>query len=318
MSVGEAAIGIDIGGTKIAGGVVAEEGTILHRGRRDSPAKDAHQLQAAIGDLVEELRAACATDWVGISAAGFIDRDRATVRFSPNLAWRDEPLREHLCTRLGQDVVVVVENDANSAAWGEFTFGAGVDVDDLLMVTVGTGIGGGIVLEGELLRGGFGFAGEVGHIRMVPDGELCGCGNRGCLEAYASGSALVRRTRSHVELQPEVAAGLLGRAGGDPMNIDGPMITEAAKAGDEFARSQLAELGQWLGEGVASLAAVLDPKVVVVGGGVCEAGDLLLEPARVAYAQQVTGRGHRDLLEFRIAQLGNDAGIIGAADLARR
>jgi glucokinase len=212
----------------------------------------------------------------------------------------------------------VVENDANAAAWGEFTYGAGHDVEDLLLVTVGTGIGGGIVHDGELLRGAFGVGGEIGHMRVVPDGVLCGCGNRGCFEQYASGNALVREARAAARAGSLLAQTLLDRAGGDADEITGPLITETARAGDPFAVEQLAGLGRWLGEGIASLTAVLDPAVVVLGGGVSEAGDLLLAPARAAFQSQLTGRGHRPVLEIRKARLGNRAGLIGAADLARR
>jgi glucokinase len=155
-------------------------------------------------------------------------------------------------------------------------------------------------------------------MRVVPDGILCGCGNHGCLEQYGSGSALVREARIAASGGSLLARGLLDRAGGDPEKITGPLITEAARAGDPFAIEQLADLGKWLGEGIASLTAVLDPAVVVIGGGVSEAGELLLEPIRAAFASQLTGRGHRPMLEIRRARLGNRAGLIGAADLARR
>ena len=212
----------------------------------------------------------------------------------------------------------MIENDANAAAWGEFRYGAGHDVNDLLLVTVGTGVGGGVVLDGELYRGGFGAGAEIGHVRVVPDGILCGCGNHGCFEQYASGSAMVREARIAARGGSLLARGLLDRAGGDPEQITGPLITEAAQQGDPFAAEQLAHTGFWLGEGIASLTAVLDPAVVVIGGGVSEAGDLLLGPVRSAFSAQLTGRGHRPALEIRKASLGNRAGLIGAADLARR
>ena len=211
----------------------------------------------------------------------------------------------------------MVENDANAAAWGEFQFGAGHDVDDLLLVTVGTGVGGGVVLDGSLYRGAFGVGAEIGHMRVVPGGILCGCGNRGCLEMYASGSALVRDARAAARAGSLLAADLLERAGGDPDAITGPLVTDAARGGDTFAIEQLAALGRWLGEGIASLTAVLDPAVVVVGGGVSAADELLLEPTRAAFRSQLTGRGHRPMLEIRRARLGNRAGLIGAADLTR-
>jgi glucokinase len=309
-------VGIDVGGTKIAGGVVDEQGEILATARRESPATDTAAIERNIGDLVAELRGNHEITGVGIGAAGFVDSSRSTVLFAPNLAWRDEPLRKDLEALIG--LPVVVENDANAAAWGEFTFGAGEDVSDTLLVTVGTGVGGGIVLNGQLHRGAFGVAAEIGHMRVVPDGILCGCGNRGCWEKYASGTALVREARDQARQGSLIARTLLDRAGGDVEAITGPLITEAAREGDSFAREQLASLGKWLGEGIASLTAVLDPAVVVIGGGVSEAGDLLLDPVRAHFKANLTGRHYRPELEVRAALLGNKAGMIGAADLARR
>ncbi|MGA8208753.1 MAG: ROK family glucokinase [Nocardioidaceae bacterium] len=309
-------VGIDVGGTKIAGGVVDERGEVLATARRESPATDTAAIEREIEDLVTELRGSFTIVAVGIGAAGFVDSGRATVMFAPNLAWRDEPLAADLEKSLG--LPVVVENDANAAAWGEFTFGAAEDVTDSLLVTVGTGVGGGIVLGGELHRGAFGVAAEIGHIRVVPDGRLCGCGNHGCWETYASGTALVRVTRAEVRAGSLLARSLLDRAGGNVDAITGPLITEAARDGDSFAREQLGTLGRWLGEGIASLTAVLDPAVVIIGGGVSEAGDLLLDPIRTHFKANLTGRHYRPELEVRAAVLGNRAGMLGAADLARR
>jgi glucokinase len=310
------ACGIDVGGTKILGGVVDEDGTIVEELRVESPATDADQIETAIEKLVNELKSRHEIAAVGVGAAGYIDKARATVMFAPNIAWRDVPLKAELEARVG--LPVVVENDANAAAWGEFQFGAGHDIDDLLLVTVGTGVGGGVVLDGELYRGAFGVGAEIGHMRVVPDGILCGCGNRGCYEQYASGRALVRDAKAAARGGSLLARELLDRAGGDPEGITGPLITAAAADGDPFSIEQLASLGRWLGEGIASLTAVLDPAVCVIGGGVSEAGDMLLDPARAAFVSQLTGRGHRPVLEIRKARLGNRAGLIGAADLARR
>jgi glucokinase len=239
------------------------------------------------------------------------------VLFAPNLpGWRNTPLRAQVSERLGSDVVI--ENDANAAAWGEFRFGAAHDADDLLLVTVGTGVGGGLVLDGEVYRGANGVGAEIGHMRVVPNGILCGCGKHGCFEQYASGSALVREVRATASSGAMHTRQLLELAGGDLTKITGPLVTEAARAGDPFAVHQLAELGRWLGEGIASLTEILDPEVVVVGGGVSEAGELLLGPVREAFAGQLVGRGFRPIPEVRRAKLGNHAGMIGAADLSRR
>ncbi len=308
-------LGVDVGGTKIAAGLVDEHGEVVARDRTESPATDPAAIVHAIGGLVRSLVDLGDVEAVGVCAAGFVDKQRATVVFAPNLAWRDEPLRDRLQQEL--DLPVVVENDANAAAWGEFTFGAGEDVENLLLVTVGTGVGGGIVIDGDLLRGGFGMGAEIGHITVVPDGVRCGCGNLGCLESYGSGSALVRVTRELAEHTPAEAAAVLDLAGGDVSAIEGPLITRAANDGDAFAIARLAELGDWLGQGIATLTAVLDPSVVVIGGGVSDAGDLLLEPIRESFASHVTARGHRPMLEIRQTRLGTAGGIVGVADLAR-
>ena len=186
--------GVDVGGTKILGGVVDEDGTVVEELRVVSPATDVAAIEDAITGLVTELAGRHQVEAVGVGAAGYIDKSRSVVMFAPNLAWRDLDLRAELEDRVG--LPVVVENDANAAAWGEFRFGAGEDVDDLLLVTVGTGVGGGVVLDGRLHRGAFGVGGEIGHMRVVPGGVLCGCGNRGCLESYGSGTALVREARA--------------------------------------------------------------------------------------------------------------------------
>lgn len=310
------ACGIDVGGTKIAGAVVDREGRILEESRVESPASDAEAIEQAIADLVADLRSRHAVERVGVGAAGYVDAGRAKVLFAPNLAWRDLDLKAELEARI--DLPVIVENDANSAAWGEFTFGAGADVDDLLMVTVGTGVGGGVVLGGQLYRGAFGVAAEIGHLRVVPDGHLCGCGNRGCLEQYGSGTALVREARTAAAGGSLMAAPLLERADGDVAAITGPLITAAAQDGDLFSAELLTALARWLGGGIASLVHVLDPAAIVIGGGVSEAGELLLGPLRAAFESQLSGRGHRPVAEIRLATLGNKAGVIGAADLARR
>ena len=316
MTTGPLTVGIDVGGTKILGGVVDPDGVILEELRVESPAADAEQIEKAIDHLVSELRSRHDIAAVGVGVAGYVDKARAVVLFAANLALLNVNLKAELEERIG--IPVVVENDANAAAWGEFTFGAGHDVDHLLLVTVGTGIGGGIVHEGELFRGAFGVAAEIGHMRVVPDGLLCGCGNRGCFEQYASGRALVREARAQARVGSLLAKHLVDLAGGDPDQITGPLVTQAAQDGDPFAAELIASLGRWLGEGIASLTDVLDPAVVVIGGGVSEAGDMLLTPVRAAFAAHLTGRGHRPTLEIRKARLGNRAGLIGAADLARR
>lgn len=311
------AIGVDIGGTKIAAGVVDEDGAIIAKTRRVSAGLDVESLDDSIVDACRELAAEYQIGAIGLAAPGFIGADQATVRFTPNLPWRDHPLRDRIAERLGMDVPIVVDNDANAAGWAEFRFGVGRDVDDMLLLTVGTGLGGAVIAAGRLVLGAFGVAAEVGHMRVVPDGQVCGCGQRGCWEQYASGSALVREAKAVATADPTRAARLLQRAGGDVEGITGPAVTAAAQAGDELAIELLAEVGRWVGEGSATVAALLDPALVVVGGGVAAAGDLLLLPARAAFGEHLSARGFRPEARMEIASMGNDAGIVGAADLAR-
>lgn len=308
-------IGVDIGGTKIAAGVVDEDGAVLATARRDSPAREVARIRGVVVDLVRELQAETEVGAVGIGAAGFVGSDRRTVVFSANLAWRDEPLADGVERELG--LPVVVENDANAAGWAEFRFGAAKDARDMFMLTVGTGLGGALVVDGRLVRGSGGFAGEVAHMNVLPDGQWCGCGRRGCLEQYTSGTALVRAARHRAAAGDELMDGILAAGGGDPDSIDGPLITRLAQDGDVGARALIGELGDWLGLGAAGISAVLDPEVFVIGGGVAAAGDLLLEPTRAAYTRELVARRHRRPAQFRIAGTGDAAGVIGAADLAR-
>jgi glucokinase len=315
----EYTIGVDVGGTKIAAGVVDAEGHILERIKVPTPST-VEEIDVRITEVVTLLLDKAASDQsrmtVGVAAAGFVDEHRTTIRFAPNIPWREHPLAASLTRRLG--VPVIVENDANAAAWAEFRFGAGYGVGDMTLITVGTGLGGGIVLDGELIRGAYGIAAELGHVRMVPEGRPCGCGQRGCWEQYASGTALLRAAKALAVEDPKAADAMLQRAVADSRGLDGSMITAAALAGDPASIGLLAELGQWLGEGIAMVASVLDPAVVVIGGGVAAAGDLLLRPARESFAAHLSGRANRPHLDIRGARMGNDAGIIGAADLARK
>ena len=314
-------VGVDVGGTKIASGVVDDQGTVLEQEQVPTPdargADAAEAIAAAIAELVTRHRRRHEVQAVGVGAAGFVDSRRATVLFAPNIAWRNEPLRDRVMEQI--DLPVVIENDANAAAWAEFRFGAGEDVDDLILLTVGTGIGGGIVLNGTLHRGAFGVAAEVGHMRVVPQGgERCGCGNRGCWEQYASGRALVREARDMVQSGSPLAGALKEACGGDVSALQGPMITELARDGDPASKELVSDVGRWLGAGLASLADILDPAVAVIGGGVSAAGDLLLGPLRETFGRELSGRGHRPILQIRLAEMGNTAGIVGAGDLARQ
>ncbi|GAA1811739.1 ROK family glucokinase [Agromyces neolithicus] len=306
------AIGIDIGGTKIAGAVVDEFGTILRSERVPTPAGVA-QIEDAVVAMIESLAGDEAVAAVGVAAAGFIDAAQSTVYYAPNIDWRNEPFREKLEARVGK--AVVVDNDANAAGWAEFRFGAGRLVSDMVMLTIGTGVGGAVVAGDRLFRGGFGAGAELGHMRVVPEGIACGCGQRGCLEQYGSGRALLRMANEVADAGGVGAA--LARARAEHGALDGRLVGALMMQQDPGALTALRELGHWLGQAAASLSAVLDPQRFVFGGGVAEAGELLLEPIREAYAEHLPARGYHPEPDFVIAELVNDAGVVGAADLAR-
>jgi glucokinase len=306
-------VGIDIGGTKVMAGVVDADGQILEKVRTETPdkSKSPKVVEDTIAELVLDLSDRHDVHAVGIGATGWVDADRSRVLFAPHLAWRDEPLKDALTARLA--VPVMVDNDANTAAWGEWRFGAGRGEDHLVMITLGTGIGGAILEDGRLKRGKYGVAGEFGHMQVVPGGHRCPCGNRGCWEQYSSGNALVREARELATAESPVA----WHVGGNIREITGPMITELARGGDAMCVELLQEIGHWLGVGLANLAAALDPSCFVIGGGVSAADDLLIGPARDAFRRNLTGRGYRPEARIAKAQLGPEAGMVGAADLAR-
>ena len=274
-------IGIDVGGTKVLAGVVDDFGVVLKSARRDTPREGGPALTQTIADVAKELMSQFPVDSVGVSAAGFVSSDRNTMLATPNIAgWNGVDLDAQLTSLIG--LPVVIENDANAAAWGEARFGAGRGKRHMLLLTVGTGIGGVIVVNGELYRGAFGIAAEIGHIRVVPDGHLCGCGARGCFEQYGSGNALMRHAREAVAASPDIARNLLSRGDGTLVGLTGAAIADAARDGDAVALAAFNTTGQWLGAGIASLSVILDPECVVIGGGVIDAGDILLKPTREA------------------------------------
>lgn len=309
-------IGIDVGGTKVLGGVVDETGKILARARKETPRQGGSALTQTIAETAQELMQDFSIASVGVSAAGFVSSDRKTMLATPNIAdWNGVNLDFELTSLIG--LPVVIENDANAAAWGEFKFGAGQDQDHMMMLTIGTGIGGGIIINGQLYRGAFGIAAEFGHMRVVPDGHLCGCGARGCFEQYASGNALLRHAREAINASPEVARNLLSRGDGTINGLTGQNITDAAREGDWVALAAFNTTGEWLGAGIASLAVLLDPACVVIGGGVIDAGEILLKPTRQVLERTMPFAGKHPFPRLIAAELGNEAGLVGAADLSR-
>jgi glucokinase len=308
-------VGIDIGGTKVLAAVVDPVGHVVEVARRPTQGHDVKLVEDTIVDLVTSFAKRHDVGAVGIGAAGFVDATRTTVMFSPHLNWRREPLRARVAERVR--LPVVVDNDANMMGLAESRFGAGRGHRYVLCVTLGTGIGGALVIDNRVFRGANGMAGEFGHMQVVPDGHRCECGNRGCWEQYASGNRLVRDARELVAADSPMARHLRDLVQGDPSRLEGPLITAAAREGDPLSIELLTDVGEWLGTGLAGLAAAFDPSCIIIGGGVSDAGDLLLDPVRRAFSRGLTGRGHREEPVIVRAELGSQAGMIGAADMAR-
>jgi glucokinase len=304
-------VGVDVGGTSVRAGLVDSGGAVLATRQVATPADDA-ALEDAVAGVVTGLADAHQVCAAGLAVAGFVSRDRRRVGFSPHLPWRDVAVAERIERRLGMPVLL--EHDANAAALAEYRMGAAAGGRVALLVVLGTGIGGALLLDGELFRGAHGVAPELGHLQVVPDGRPCPCGKRGCWERYCSGTALETTAL-------ELREGRLPVPGpspsGDSQQMPGRHVALAAEDGDPVARRAMSELARWLGSGLALIADVYDPDVVVIGGGVSESAPLFLDEAREHYVAQLTGSGYRPPASIRIAQFGPLAGIVGAALLAR-
>jgi glucokinase len=308
-------VGVDVGGSKVLAAEVRSDGVVVTTVAGVTPGADVDPglVEDALTEAVEEVASGRRLAAVGLAAAGFVDALGERVMFAPHLPWRGDPVRARLQERW--ETPVALDNDANCAARAEIAFGVGRGASSVLMVTLGTGIGGAVVLGGEVQRGHNGMAGEFGHMQLVPDGHPCPCGLRGCWEQYCSGRALLRYARAGLGHRPTLLAELCL---GDPDALTGPMITSAAEDGDLLAREAFEEVGGWLGIGVANLVAAFDPEVVIVAGGVSAAGDRLLDPARAALARALVGAAHRVVPPLVAARFGPEAGTVGAAELARR
>ena len=308
-------VGVDVGGSKVLAAVVSPSGEVVRSVMARTPGRlvQASAVEDVMTDAVRAVAEGETIKAVGVAAAGFVDPAGQRVVFAPHLPWRGEDLRARLAERWGTPVVL--DNDANCTAVAEATYGAADRGGLGVVVTMGTGIGGAILLDGRVLRGRNGMAGEFGHMQVVPAGEPCECGRRGCWEQYSSGTALVRFARARLGHEPTVLA---DSCAGDPDRLTGPMVTDAAADGDLVARQAFASVGEWLGLGLANLVAALDPHFVVVGGGVSAAGNRLLDPARAELGRCLVGAGHRDAPPVIAAALGPEAGVVGAAEIARR
>jgi glucokinase len=306
------AIGVDLGGTKLLAGLVDRELGVVRRERRAAPTRDPETLLAAVVDAVEAVRAGADVRAVGFGIPCLIDVETGVAVSSTHLPLAGVPFARVMAERLG--LPAYVDNDANLALLAEHAHGAAAGATNAVMLTLGTGIGGGVVIDGGLYRGSRGAAGELGHMVVWADGPDCGpgCPSRGCLEAVASGTALARAARRAADAHPDRG---LGRALAAGREVDGPLVTELARAGDPSARAVLADIGRWLGIGLVNLANIFNPDVIVIGGGVIAAGELLLEPAREVLAERALGLpgGH---VRVTAAHFGVESGMLGAAVLA--
>lgn len=306
-------VGIDIGGTNIRASVVDATGEVLDTVQSPTP-HSAPALETALDRAVRELGDRHTIDAVGLAVAGFVSADRSTVRFAPHLPWRDAPVAHRLTERLG--LPVLLEHDANAAMWAEYRFGAAAGGHNVVLVAIGTGIGAALLIDGVLYRGTHGVAPELGHLQVVPGGRECGCGKQGCWERYCSGTALAE---SAIELlaTDSTPSTLAKEITADPGALTGRRVAGAAQDGDPLALRVMADFARWLGLGLAFVGDIFDPDLVVVAGGVSSSAPLFLDEAREEYAAAVTGHGHRPLARIRTTQLGEAAGMIGAAELAR-
>jgi glucokinase len=312
MSAG-CVIGVDLGGTKLLAGVVDADLNVHHRVFRHArEGKGPDQLLDVLVAAVEEAREAAGGEVraVGFGVPSLVDPATGVANTTVHLPLRDVPLRDVMAERLG--IPVTVDNDANAAMVAEHRHGAAVGASTAALLTLGTGIGGGIIVDGRVVRGGFGGAGEWGHMVIQADGPLCTCGNRGCLEMLVSGTALGRAAQGAAMALPDSG---FGRALAAGRSITGMLATELAHDGDPVARDVVASIGHYLGVGIGNVVNILNPEVVVVGGGVIAAGELLLAPARAVVAERALAPS-RDQVKIVPTRFGDASGMIGAAILA--
>lgn len=303
-------IGIDIGGTSVRAAVL--DGTVLGPPLRDTTPRTERETEDLLVTLIAKLAATRPVEAVGLAVAGFVSADRRRVMFAPHLAWRDAPVPQRISERVG--LPVVMDHDVNSAAWAEYRRGVSAGSSIALLIALGTGIGAGLVVDGRIYRGAHGVAPELGHLTVVPDGRPCPCGKRGCWERYCSGTALAQTAR--LRMADHDAPVLRRLCGDDPAAVTGTMVAVAATEGDPVALHAMDDLGRWLAVGLALVTDVLDPEVIVIGGGVSAAAGMFLPLAASEFAGSITGAGHRPLPRVELARFGDRAGIIGAGLLA--
>lgn len=305
-----ATIGIDIGGTSVRAAVI--DGISIGPSLREATPHTERETEDLLVTLITKLAASQPVSAVGLAVAGFVSADRQRVMFAPHLAWRDAPVPERVSARVG--LPVVMDHDVNSAAWAEYRLGVSAGSSIALLVALGTGIGAGLLVDGQIYRGAHGVAPELGHLTVVPGGRPCPCGKQGCWERYCSGTALAQTAR--LQMADHDAPVLRRLSGDDPAAVTGTMVAVAATEGDPIALGAMDELGHWLAAGLALVTDVLDPEMIVIGGGVSAAAGMFLPLAVSEFGRSITGAGHRPLPRVELARFGDRAGIIGAALLA--
>lgn len=309
----ELTVGVDVGGTKIQAAAVDRNGRALasHRTATDvagGPSRAVADIVRCVHECAPDLSAVGA---VGVGVAGQVDADRGIVRSAPNLGWKSFPLADRLQQVLG--LPVVVENDVRAITWGVWRHGAGRGIDDLIVLFVGTGVGGGIVSGGRLLTGDHGVAGELGHATLVADGRLCTCGRRGCVEAYTGGWAIAARAREAIEADPEAGQAMLDAAGAG--EVTAVVVGQSAANGDPLAMDLMNQTGRYLGSAAVGLAHALNPRRIVLGGGVIDGNPYLVDAVAAAVREDAIPV-FADRLDVRRCELGAQAGVVGCASLA--
>lgn len=306
-------IGIDIGGTKISAGVVDSSGNLIDSSKCSTPAEGGKDLISSVVNLVKELNKKHEIKGIGISIAALISSDYGTIVGAPNIA---NLSKLNFVNEIKEEfkLPIIVENDANAAMWAEFKFGSAKGLNPVMFFIIGTGVGGGLVIDGKLFKGANGIGAEFGHMCVVPNGLLCGCGAKGCIEQYASGGALIRYANEALLANPDKSEEVLSFGEG---KLSGTALTKAAKAGNELALAAFSKQADWLGLACASYSLIIDPQAIIIGGGVVDAGELFLAPVRAAMRKYMPFAESHVPPKIIAAKFGNDAGLIGAADLVR-
>jgi glucokinase len=306
-------IGIDIGGTKISVGVVDSSGNLIDSSRCSTPTEGGKELISSVINLIKEFNKKYEIKGIGISIAALISSDYGTIVGAPNIANLSKlnfvnEIKEEF------ELPIIIENDANAAMWAEFKFGNAKGLNPVMFFIIGTGVGGGLVIDGKLFKGANGIGAEFGHMCVVPNGLLCGCGSKGCIEQYASGGALIRYANEALLANPDKSEEVLSFGEG---KLSGTALTKAAKAGNELALAAFSKQADWLGLACASYSLIIDPQAIIIGGGVVDAGELFLAPVRAAMRKYMPFAESHVPPKIIAAKFGNDAGLIGAADLVR-